>query len=110
MQSLELAARWEFIFLVVGFGVVTIGKLLQTSSFRGLLRASDGSLSAGRIQLLVLTVMTAMQYLLNTMHDPTHLPAIPAGLVLALGGSQAVYLGAKAWAVFRGTGKKVEDR
>jgi hypothetical protein len=110
MKSLENAARWEFIVLLVGFAAVTAGKLFQTASFQGLLRTSNGSLSAGRVQLLVFTVMTAMQYLLATLHDPSHMPAIPSWLVAGLGASQAVYLGAKAWAVFRVTGKKTEEK
>ena len=86
--------------LIAAFGVVTLWKLFHTADFRGLLRADDGTVSPGRIQLLVLTVMTAMQYLLATMHDPSHLPTIPASLVAVLGASQAVYLGLKAWSIF----------
>jgi hypothetical protein len=74
--------------------------LFQSVSFDGMLRSSDGTLSPGRIQMLVLTVLTALQYLLTTVHDPTHLPHIPEGLVIAMGGSQAIYLGAKAWSIF----------
>jgi hypothetical protein len=100
MRLLMNVAHWESLTLVVSLGIVTLWKLFQSVSFAGLLRSSDGTLSAGRIQLLVLTILTSLQYLLATMHDPTHLPAIPASLVMALGGSQAVYLGAKAWNIF----------
>src|SRR6266852_5901567 len=100
MRLLANVARWEMIILIAAFGIVTIWKLFQSASFAGLLRSSDGTLSPGRVQLLVLTVLTAFQYLLATMHDPSHLPPIPASLVLALGGSQAVYIGAKAWSIF----------
>jgi hypothetical protein len=93
-------ARWETIALVVSFGVVTLWKLFQSASFTGLLRSSDRTLSPGRIQLLLFTVLTALQYLLATMHDPSHLPAISPYLVMVLGGSQTVYLGAKAWDMF----------
>ena len=110
MSSLVTMARWELIILALSFGVVTGWKLCQTNSFSGLLRSADGTLSPGRIQLLVLTVMTAMQYLLSTIHDPSHMPTIPATLVAALGGSQAVYLGAKAWAAFMGRDKKAEEK
>jgi hypothetical protein len=57
-------------------------------------------MSPGRIQLLVLTVLTALQYLLQTIHDPSQLPVPPANLVTALGGSQLVYLATKAWSFF----------
>jgi len=110
MQSLLNAARWELIVFVVAFGVVTLWRLLQDGSFAGLLRASDGTLSPGRIQMLVLTVMTAMQYLLSVIHDPTRFPSLPAQLVTALGGSQAIYLGAKAWTVFQDRNKKAEEK
>jgi hypothetical protein len=100
MRWLFIAARWELIFLIASFGVVTLWKLFNSASFAGLLRANDGTLSPGRIQLLGLTVLTALQYLLDTIHDPSHLPEIPASLLAAMGGSQLVYLGAKAWALF----------
>ena len=100
MRILAAVARWEAIALISSFGIITLWKLFQSVSFNGLLRSSDGTLSPGRIQMLVLTVLTAMQYLLTTMHDPTHLPHLPQGLVIATGGSQAVYLGAKAWSIF----------
>jgi len=93
-------ARWEFILLIVAFGVVTMWRLLKSAVFDGLLRAADGTVSPGRIQLLVLTVLTALQYLLATIHDPSHLPAVPSSLVAATGGSQVVYLAAKAWSIF----------
>src|SRR5438105_1081045 len=100
MRLIANVARWETIVLIVLFGVVTLWKLFQSASFAGLIRSSDGTLSPGRVQLLVLTILTAIQYLLATIGDPSHLPAIPSNLVMALGGSQTVYLGAKAWTVF----------
>lgn len=65
-------------------------------------------MSPGRVQLLVLTIMTALQYLLATIHDPSHLPAPPSNLVTALGGSQALYLGAKAWDMLQDKHKTLE--
>ena len=100
MRWLTNLARWELIILMTAFGIVTLWKLFRSASFAGLLRSGDGTLSPGRIQLLVLTLMTALQYLLATMHDPSHLPTVPSNLVTALGGSQVVYLGLKAWSAF----------
>jgi hypothetical protein len=100
MRALIVAMRWEVILLLIGYAAVMLWKLLQTASFAGLLRSSDGTISPGRIQLLVLTVVTAMQYLLSTMHDPTQLPKLPSNLIAALAGSQGIYLGAKAWSMF----------
>lgn len=100
MHLLQTVARWELIILVTSFGVVTLWRFVKTAGFSGLLRSGDGSLSPGRIQLLTLTVLTAVQYLLATIRDPSHLPSLPVGLVAAVGGSQMVYLGAKAWNIF----------
>jgi len=47
--------------------------------------------------MLMVTVLTALHYLLSTIHDPSHLPNVPLNLVAVLGGSQSLYLGAKAW-------------
>jgi len=106
MKLLVTAARWEAIFLIAAFAVITLRKVLETADLSTLLRDTDGSFSPGRVQMLVLTVLTAMQYLLTTLHDPTHLPSIPSNLVATLGGSHAVYLGAKAWSKFGPTGRK----
>ena len=98
MRSLEIAARWELIVLIVAFGAVTLWQLVRAGNFAGLLLASDNkTISPGRIQLLMVTVLTALQYLLATLHDPSHFPALPPALVAAMGGSQLVYLGTKAW-------------
>ena len=101
MQELINAARWEGIILVSAFGFVTMWRLIRSGSMDGLLRAGDGGFSPGRVQLLVLTVFAAMQYLLTTIRDPSQLPVIPAGLVTAVGGSHLLYLGSKALDVFR---------
>jgi hypothetical protein len=97
MQLLQQVARWELIILGTSFGGVTLWKLFATGNLTGLIRAEDKTVSPGRVQLLFLTVLVALQYLLTTIHDPSHMPAIPSNLVAALGGSQFVYLGAKAW-------------
>jgi hypothetical protein len=100
MRLLANVARWEMMTLMASFAVVTLWKLCQSASLAGLLRSSDGMLSPGRVQLFVLTVLTALQYLLSVIHDPSHFAPIPSNLVMALGGSQVVYLGGKAWSTF----------
>ena len=97
MRFLINAARSEMIFLITALGAVTLWRLCKDGSFAGLLRSRDKSLSPARIQLLMVTVLTAMHYLLSTIHDPSHLPTVPLNLVAVLGGSQWLYLGAKAW-------------
>lgn len=110
MLLLQTVARWELIILITSFGVVTLWRLLKSASFAGLLRSSDGSLSPGRIQMLMLTVLAALQYLLTTLHDPSHLHTLPSGVVAAVGGSQLIYLGAKAWNMFGLKGANSEER
>ncbi len=110
MRLLVNVARWETIALITSFGIVTLWKLFQSASFAGLLRSSNGTLSPGRIQLLVLTVLTALQYLLTTIHDPSRLPTLSTGLLVALGGSQIVYLAAKAWSFFGFKRNTLEER
>jgi len=109
MGLLRDAAKWELIFLITSIGVVSLWRLFKDGSFSGLLRSNDHTLSPGRIQLLMLTVLTALQYLLSTIQDPTHLPDLPTNLVSVLGGSQALYLGAKAWDTF-GTKPKINNQ
>ena len=110
MQLLAVVGRWELITFVAALGAIVLWKLFQSGSFAGLLRAGDGSFSAGRAQLLTLTILVALQYLLATIHDPSCLPLIPANLVAVLGGSQAVYLGAKAWNIFGWNRNDSEDK
>ena len=97
MRMLEAVARWETILLIAGFDAAIGWRLIRSAGFDGLLRANDGTFSPGRVQLLVATLGASGQYLLAVMHDPTHLPAVPSGMLMAVGGSQVVYLGLKAW-------------
>ena len=108
MHTLAIAARWETVVILTAFACVTVLKVLASLGFSGLLRSHDGTLSAGRVQMLVLTVGTALQYLLTVIHNPSQLPTIPQGMLFALGGSQAIYLGAKAWSLFRPPGNNRE--
>jgi hypothetical protein len=110
VDLLKSAARWEMILLGAGFCIITLWKVFQSGSFAGLLRSSDGTLSPGRVQALVLTTLTALQYLLATLQDPSHLPSVPPNLVAAVGGSHAVYLGAKAWSAFRSNQNNLEGK
>lgn len=112
MRSLLTVARWEMIILVAAFGAVTLWKLFQSANFSDLIRSSDGTraISPARVQLLMLTALTALQYLLATLRDPSHFPAVPQGLVMGIGGSQALYLGAKAWSIFAPKRNNTEEK
>ncbi len=58
--------------------------------------------SAGRAQMLMITVISAGYFLLQVIQDPTHFPDIPTPLLVILGGSSSIYLGGKAQAVYLG--------
>jgi hypothetical protein len=100
MRMLEIVARWETILMIAGFGAVIGWRLVRSAAFDGLFRASDGTFSPSRVQMLVATLAAAGQYLLAVLHNPQHLPTIPSGMLMAVGGSQVVYLGLKAWNIF----------
>lgn len=101
MSTLAIVARWETIVILVALGGVTLSKVFASPSFANLLRSPDGTFSAARAQMLALTSGVAMQYILTVLHNPSQLPAVPTGMLFALGGSHTLYLGAKAWSFFR---------
>jgi hypothetical protein len=89
--------------LVGGFYAVVLYKLvIGEISLAGLLdsKEPDGRsvFSPARLQLLIFTVVVAAKYLHDVVVDPRRdsLPSLPMSVVVALGGSQAVYLGGKA--------------
>jgi hypothetical protein len=66
--------------------------------------------SPGRVQLLIVTILTASYYLLQVIHDSTKFPEIPGAWVAALGGSQAIYLGGKAQSMLFGIRDLIDRR
>ena len=94
--------RWGLTALIAGFGAAILWKLLTSGvRLRGVLLAQDGSVSPGRVQLLLATLFTAWRFLPGIMHHPAHWPDISGGLVMMMGGSQIVYLAAKAWSLYQ---------
>lgn len=57
------------------------------------------SFSPGRLQMLMVTLVVALRFVLDVMHNPTAFPHIPNAWLVALGGSHVIYLGAKAQAL-----------
>ena len=53
--------------------------------------------SPARLQLLLVTLMGAVQYLLHFIQKPTEMPDIGGWNLLGLGSSQALFLASKAW-------------
>jgi len=109
MQGLVIAARWEMILLLGGLMVVVAYKMLTGGiDCSGLLTVKGGtddqSFSPARVQMLMATVITGVYYLLQVFDSRSvdSLPDLPAPMVAMLGGSHAVYLGAKARGLFFG--------
>jgi hypothetical protein len=106
--SLGNLAYWEGLLLIGGlFAVVlwklSFGELALDDLFTGHRREEDGTYteyeSAGRVLSFVATIAVAGYYLLKVFQDPHRFPDIPPAMVMALAGSQAVYLGGKAQAL-----------
>jgi hypothetical protein len=66
--------------------------------------------SPGRVQLLFVTILTAGYYVVQVIRDPTQFPEIPTTWVVALGASQAIYLGGKAQSMLFGIRDIIDRR
>jgi hypothetical protein len=94
------------LFLGGVFLTITVGLLTGYVNTRGLLygRRADGSVyfSSARVQLLILTIGSAADYLISVLDRRScALPEAPPQLVAMMGGSQLLYLAGKAWALLR---------
>jgi len=106
-------AYWEAVVLFGGFLGVVLWKLLTGSIplsylLDGDVRDSNSAngfssqASTGRAQTLVVTLFVAGYYLLQVIRNPTALPQVPVPMVMALGGSHALYLAGKARDLLKG--------
>jgi len=113
MRFVVTLAYWESIALLAGFFGILFWKLLTGDiPLSGLL---DGDVrdpaslegfssraSVGRAQSLTVTLFVGLWYLLQVIHNPREFPQLPATIVGAFAGSQALYLGGKAQSIFLG--------
>jgi len=100
MPAITKLVTWEgLILLFVVFGSVLVRILTGAIRTRGLIEGATPSgsrfISAGRVQLLIVTLVSALQYLAPMWHNPQTLPDVPRNWLLFLGGSQVLYLGSK---------------
>jgi hypothetical protein len=115
MRTVPTLASWGCLVLFGGFFGIVFWKLLTgginlNQLLDGDIRnanSADGSgydtqASAGRAQLLMITLFTALYCLLQVIDNPKEFPKVPTELLAALGGSQALYLGGKAQAMWLG--------
>lgn len=94
----------------VVFWKLASGSIALDQLFEGDIRNSDPTnaegyttrVSAGRVQTFWVTVLVAAYYLWQVIQNPTELPRLPNEMIAALAGSQALYLGGKAQAMFFG--------
>jgi hypothetical protein len=112
MRTLSEVARWEGLILLGGlFGIILWKLLTGGISLDQLLEGDIGRpnnalgsdpgtyVSMGRAQSLAITVFAALYYLLQVWQNPREFPHLPASLIDALMGSQAIYLAGKAQAM-----------
>jgi hypothetical protein len=121
MTSAARLFYWEGVIVIGGlFGVIAWRLFTGGIGLECLLygdrrdRRSDTGYSSffspGRTQMLIVTSLTAIYYLLQVIHDPTTFPKIPAAWVVALGGSHAIYLGGKAQSMLFGIRDLIDRR
>ena len=98
----NLASLGSFLFLgtlaiIVVLQLLT-GQISLKSLLNGMNRKGNESFSAGRAQLLIVTLAAAMYYLLEVFQSPsqTRMPPVSDLFVKVIGTSQALYLAAKA--------------
>ena len=104
MNLLIQLTRWEvLLFLLTLAGIVIFRLLTGEINTRYLLygrkRNRDRYFSPERVQLLVFTISAAFYYLTQLLEVRAgKFPELPESWVAVIGGSNAVYLGGKAYA------------
>jgi hypothetical protein len=102
MESLIIFVRYEIWALIAGL-LFIVGYQLLTGRInmkKLLFDKTTNRRSPGRVQLLMLTLVGALSYLLMTVDDPNKLPKVPRELLLLIGGSNFVYLTGKVYSTF----------
>lgn len=118
MPVLVKCVRWEVMFFLFALAAMVLIRLLTGEiNTTGLLYGSDNrgnqSFSPGRVQLLVLTIAAAGQYLTQVLSNigSDTLPPVNNELVAVLIGSNAAYLTGKFYNIFlRGILQSVNGR
>jgi hypothetical protein len=107
MPALVKCVRWEVMFFLLALAALVAIRLLNGEiNTSGLLYGADNrgnqSFSPGRVQLLVMTIAAAGQYVMLALNnpDPGTLPPVNNELLAVLMGSNAVYLSGKFYNIF----------
>ena len=103
MATLRVVATYEITIILAFLFVIVVGKLLNgeivtDDLLHVKLPGSEHQMSPARVQLLVMTLAGAWEYLTLVFTDyPSHkMPEMPNSLMAVFAGSHAVYLGSKA--------------
>ena len=97
MNTLSTVLRYEVFFALTALVVIIAYRLLTGQiNTRGLLRDKVGgrAISPGRLQLLIVTLLIIIYYVMKVL-ETKKFPNMPQEFVLALGGSNLVFLGGK---------------
>jgi len=102
MKSLLIFVRFEIWALIAGLMLIVGYQLLtgRINMKKLLFDKTTNRRSPGRVQLLMLTLVGALSYLLMVVEDPNNLPKVPRELLLIMGGSNLVYLTGKVYSSF----------
>jgi hypothetical protein len=112
MDLLLQLVRWEIMIFLLGLAGIVACQLLtgqintqsllygRKSRAKGGEKDSDLYFSPERVQLLVFTLGAALYYMMQAMTTAQSgkFPDIPDGWPAVMGGSNAIYLGGKAYA------------
>ena len=102
MQTLGVILRYELlILLLVLIAIIAYKLLMRQINVDGLLldKTNGQAISPSRVQMLVVTVMIGVYYMFQVMKTevPGRFPDLPNELMIALGGSHAIYLSGKLY-------------
>ena len=102
MQIISTLIRWEMWFLLGSLALIIAGQILtgKINTRRMLFEKNGGqNYSPLRVQLLLLTLMTAFYQIMEVLRDPTQFPSLPYEALLVLGGGNLAYLGGKFYLI-----------
>ena len=100
MMNMLRITVWEgYILLFSLVGIIALrlwtGRIRTQGLLEGRTRSGSRFLSASRVQLLVVTLATSIQYLHQLWQNPHSLPDVPRNWLVAFGASHVLYLGNK---------------
>ena len=104
MEMLSTVLRYEVLFALIVLAAIIAYRLLTGRiNTRGLLRnkVRGRAISPGRLQLFVVTLLILIFYVMEVLATKKF-PNMPQEFVLALGGSNLVYLGGKFYGLLAG--------